>query len=111
MLTLRRAVIVTRHLTATVWTLPLLVACAAPQRPSAHRTVVYSEAEEARFVEAARRHPIAIPRERPQYPEQAPPPVAARTAPQAAPPVASAQAPATPPPAAPPPPPTDAPPA
>lgn len=65
--------------TLTIVTAALLGACARHPAPAV-RYAGHSESlalAEARAIEAAKRHPNAQPRVRPQLPEQAPPPLAA----------------------------------
>jgi hypothetical protein len=67
-----------KHPSAFVSLLALLGACATAHPHAVYPTAAAYEEEEARAIEAAKHHPIALPRERPQYPEQTPPVLARR---------------------------------
>jgi hypothetical protein len=62
-----------------------LVACAETPAPRV-AAPLWTPEQEARALAAAKRHPIAQPRPRTLYPEQAPPPLRARDLPTQAPP-------------------------
>jgi hypothetical protein len=65
------------------WT---LAGCAAAPTPAPVYRAQWTPEAEARAIGAAKRHPIAQPRQRPLYPEQAPPPLPTRGLPSDAPP-------------------------
>lgn len=62
-----------------------LAACGSAPRPVTVYAHAMTPAEEAAAIARAKQSPIATPRERPQYPEKAPPPIAGGEAPLASP--------------------------
>lgn len=70
-------------------------ACARAPQTAVRHAQAFTPDQEARAIEAAKRHPIAQPRVRPAYPEQSPPPLPVRTLPAQSPPPLPAYAPAS----------------
>lgn len=64
---------------------PTWAACASSPRPVPVSAYTMTPLEEAAAIERAKRSPIAQPRQRPRYPEKAPPPLAAGETPRPSP--------------------------